>query len=63
VTLERINSILNIILQEKDKNILIVSHAGTLYEIQKILRRKGFRGDRFLKPRNGKLYELENKKL
>lgn len=61
VTLERINSIINVILQEKDKNILIVSHAGTLYEIQKILRRKGFRGDRFLKPKNGKLYELEIK--
>lgn len=55
-TLKRINAILDTILDEKDENILIVSHAGTLYEIQKILRSKGFKGDRFLKARNGKLY-------
>ena len=56
VTLKRINEILDTIVQEKDKNILIVSHAGTLYEIQKILRKKGFRGDRFFKAKNGRLY-------
>lgn len=61
-TLKRVNEILNTILKEKDKNILIVSHAGTLYEVQKILIKKGFRGNYFLKPRNGKLYVFENKK-
>lgn len=61
-TLKRVNEILDTILKEKDKNILIVSHAGTLYEVQKILIKKGFRGNYFLKPRNGKLYVFENKR-
>lgn len=55
-TLKRINEILEVILKEDKENILIVSHAGTLYEIEKMLLRKGFRGDRFMKPKNGKLY-------
>jgi broad specificity phosphatase PhoE len=55
-TIERITDILDTILEEKDQNILIVSHAGTLYEIQKLLKRKGFTGDKFFKARNGKLY-------
>ncbi len=55
-TLKRINEILEVILNENKENILIVSHAGTLYEIERILRRKGFRGERFIKPRNGRLY-------
>lgn len=63
ITIKRINEIIETILTEKDKNILIVSHAGTLYEIQKILIKKGFRGEYFLKARNGKLYDFENKNL
>lgn len=63
VTIKRINEIMDLILKEKDKNILIVSHAGTLYEIQKILIGKGFRGDHFIKPRNGKLYIFKNREL
>lgn len=59
-TLKRINEIITIILAQKEENILIVSHAGTMFEIQKILRKKGFKGDWFIKPRNGKLYELKN---
>jgi broad specificity phosphatase PhoE len=61
VTLKRINEELDIILKEKDKNILIVSHAGTLYELKKILRKKGFNGKDFLKAKNGKLYIFESK--
>lgn len=63
VTLKRASEILDTILQEKDKNILIVSHAGTLYEIQKMLIRKDFRGDYFLKAGNGKLYAFQNKRF
>lgn len=58
-SLKRINEIVNDILKEEDKNILIVSHAGTMYEIRKILIKKGFKGEWFLKPRNGKLYILK----
>ena len=60
-TLKRINEIIDIILEKENKNILIVSHAGTLYEIKKILRKKGFKGKKFLKARNGKLYILQKK--
>lgn len=63
LTLKRINEILDVILEEKDKNILIVSHAGILYEVRKILLARGFHGDRFLKASNGKLYVYENKNL
>jgi broad specificity phosphatase PhoE len=62
-TLKRINEIIDEILEQKDKNILIVSHAGTLYEIRKILKRKGLKGHRFTKARNGKLYVMENDSL
>lgn len=61
VTLKRINEALDIILKEKDKNILIVSHAGILYELKKILKKKGFKGKEFVKARNGKLYIFEKK--
>lgn len=62
-TLIRLNEITDTILKEKDKNILIVSHAGALYEIQKILIKKGFRGNYFIKARNGRLYIFENTRL
>lgn len=57
-SIKRINEAVDMILKDEDKNILIVSHAGTIYEIQKILRRKGFYGERFLKAKNGRLYKL-----
>ena len=55
-TLKRVNEIVDTILKEESGNILIVSHAGALHEIRKILIQKGFRGERFLGARNGKLY-------
>jgi broad specificity phosphatase PhoE len=60
-TLKRINEIMETIFMQDEENILIVSHAGTMYEIQKILRRKGFRGRGFIKAKNGKLYVYEKK--
>lgn len=57
-TIKRLNEIVDIILKENDykSNILIVSHAGALYEIKRILRKKGFRGKGFLTAKNGELY-------
>lgn len=57
-TIKRLNEILNTILKENagNSNILIVSHAGALYEIKKILTRKGFKGQGFLQAQNGRLY-------
>ena len=56
ITLKRVNEIVDTILKVESGNILIVSHAGALHEIRKILLQKGFRGERFLGARNGKLY-------
>jgi len=56
LTLKRVNEIVDTILEEENGNILIVSHAGALHEIRKILIQKGFRGENFLGARNGKLY-------
>jgi broad specificity phosphatase PhoE len=60
-TLERLNEILNTIIEEnkKDSNILIVSHAGALYEIKKMLLNRGFKGRGFLRAKNGKLYVFD----
>ncbi|MDP4088468.1 MAG: histidine phosphatase family protein [Bacillota bacterium] len=60
-TSQRINEIMDTIFMDSAENILIVSHAGTMYEIERILRRKGFKGPFFFKPRNGKLYIYEKK--
>lgn len=61
-TLKRLNEIIDTILKENESksNILIVSHAGVLYEVKKILREKGFKGKGFLKAKNGKLYIFDN---
>lgn len=59
VTLKRINEIMETIFLQNEQNALIVSHAGTMFEIQKILRKNGFKGKRFLKAQNGKLYVFE----
>lgn len=62
-TVTRANEIINTILKENkpDSNVLIVSHAGTLYEVKKLLRAKGFKGKGFLKASNGKLYVFDKK--
>ena len=41
-----------------NENILIVSHAFMIFNIQRELRRMGFRGNRFARVKNGVLYEL-----
>lgn len=60
-TLKRINEIIETIFLQDEENILIVSHAGTMYEIQKILRGRGFRGKGFITAKNGTLYVFEKK--
>lgn len=55
-TMKRINEIMGQILKQPEENILIVSHAGTMFELQKILLANGFSGERFIKPDNGRLY-------
>lgn len=47
------------ILSLGESNILIVSHGGMMFHIQKELSRNGFRGERFTKAENGRLYIFE----
>lgn len=63
-TLKRLTEILDYIISENapDSNILIVSHAGALYEIKKMLRRRGFNGKGFITASNGKLYIFDSQK-
>lgn len=60
-TRQRIKEIMDTILMDDAENILVVSHAGTMFEIQRVLRSRGFKGPFFLKPKNGKLYIFEKK--
>lgn len=55
-TKERINEFLNKIDWSKE-NILIVFHGFMLYNFQKELRRRGFKGDKPKKVKNAVLYE------
>lgn len=61
-TLKRLEQFLEEIINEENKNsnILIVSHAGALYELRKMLLKRGFRGDKFLTANNGRLYVYKN---
>lgn len=63
-TLARLSEVLDKIISENksDSNILIVSHAGALYEIKKMLRKRAFKGQGFITARNGKLYIYDSKK-
>lgn len=60
-TLKRINEIMEEVLREELDDIIIVSHAGTMYEIQKILIKKGFDGERFITAKNGRLYQYKRR--
>jgi broad specificity phosphatase PhoE len=63
-TLKRLSQVLEQIISENtpDSNILIVSHAGALYEIKKLLRKRGFKGRGFIRASNGKLYIFDSQK-
>jgi broad specificity phosphatase PhoE len=62
-TIKRLSEILEQIISENgaESNILIVSHAGALYEIKKMLRERGFEGKGFITASNGKLYVFDSK--
>jgi broad specificity phosphatase PhoE len=63
-TMERLTEVLEQILTENspDSNILIVSHAGTMYEIKRMLRSRGFEGKGFIHANNGQLYIFDSQK-
>jgi broad specificity phosphatase PhoE len=47
------------LLLDNDKNVLIVSHGFVMMFLQKELLKRGFRGDGFKTPSNGKVYVFE----
>ncbi|MEI5909310.1 histidine phosphatase family protein [Bacillus spongiae] len=53
--LNRLNKALDIALHSKD-NVLIVSHGGTMFYLRRELRKRGFKGPKFNRPRNGVVY-------
>jgi len=55
-TVKRINGFLTYILSLKESNILLVTHGFLMALIRKELLSNGFRGERFVKARNGTLY-------
>lgn len=55
----RINSFLEDLLSRPPANVLIVGHAFTMEVLSDLLLRKGFRGKRLRRPRNGCLYTFE----
>lgn len=59
ITRKRISEIVDMVLKGQDKNVLIVSHAGVMYELRKILLSRGFKGKKFLRANNGSLYVYE----
>lgn len=50
---------INEILKSKKENILIVSHGFIMILLRKELARRGFKGAKFIVPKNGKLYEFD----
>lgn len=55
---QRVSAVLDEILQSEE-DVLIVSHAALMRNLQLELRRRGFRGPRFGMAKNGRLYLFE----
>ena len=58
-SLKKIKDFVEEILSSQLENVLIVSHAALILYLRKELIRCGFRGPRFRKARNGRLYVYE----
>lgn len=58
-TQKRVDGFISQILSLEESNILIVSHGGIVWLLQKELIKHGFVGKRFTKAKNGKLYVFE----
>jgi len=58
-TILRVRNIIDMIEARKESNILVVSHGALMRYLAKELRKRGYRGRRFLKPENGERYIFE----
>jgi broad specificity phosphatase PhoE len=52
----RISAFVDELLQANDQNVLVASHGFVMMFLQKELIRRGFTGDKFRTPANGKMY-------
>lgn len=59
-TQERAARFLQEVCQKEDGNVLVVTHAFFILTLKSELQKMGFKGERIINPRNGKLYEFEN---
>lgn len=55
----QIHAFVEELLLDNDKNVLVVSHGFVMMFLQKELLKRGFRGDNFKTPTNGKVYMFE----
>ncbi|MCI3922157.1 histidine phosphatase family protein [Paenibacillus sp. TRM 82003] len=60
-TYARARAILDQLESNGHGNILVVTHGAFMTVLRRELRRRGFEGDKFLKPRNGKVYLFRKK--
>lgn len=49
-------------LMDKEKNILLVTHGFFMVALQSELKRRGFKGQEFIRPEHGTLYQFEKTK-
>jgi broad specificity phosphatase PhoE len=55
-TIKRIRKYVDYIVEHEASNLLIVSHGALMWYLRKELRNRGFKGEIFIEPRNGKIY-------
>jgi len=56
----RANAVIDVIEQSNaNQNVLIVTHGAFMIVLRKVLVQRGYRGDSFYKPKNGKIYIYE----
>lgn len=59
-TRKQVKEFVDILLQEKEENILVVCHGFLMISLEKELKSRGFKGIRKERPKNGALYVYEN---
>lgn len=61
--IQKINDVLDNVIGDGNKDVLIVGHGGIMMFMRKELIKRGFLGPKFNRPENAKLYVYENKTL
>ncbi|WP_433750229.1 histidine phosphatase family protein [Falsibacillus pallidus] len=59
--IERINNVLDRLLNNSEENVLIVGHGALMIYMHQEILKRGFKGPKIRHPRNGELYLYEKK--